>query len=479
MNLVRLCTRALALLLPAFVTSACTDVGSPNIVLIYIDDLGWRDLGVMGSRYYETPNIDALAAQGMLFTDAYANAPNCAPSRASLLTGLYTPRHGIYTVNSAARGESRHRGLIPVENRTDLDTSFVTIAEALQSAGYRTGHTGKWHLGGIGSLPADHGFEWSVAGDDLGHPPSYFYPYANATRQLPDIGTTGEEGEYLTDRLTTEAADFIRTSADTPFFLYLSHYAVHTPIRAKTATIEYFRERSNSNGHDNPTYAAMIHSVDESVGRILGVLDELGLTDNTVVVFYSDNGGYGPATSMAPLRGSKGMLYEGGIRVPLIVRWPGMVAPGSRSSVPVVGTDLYSTMCDIAGLPTPATTDGLSLLPLLLQHGDLPERAIYWHFPAYLGAYQDMIGPWRTTPAAAIRIDGYKLITYFEGRRIELYDLAADIGERHELSADMPQKAADLEAQLESWWEQVDAWIPTVPNPAYDPQAVSFSPDGN
>jgi arylsulfatase A-like enzyme len=446
----------------------------PNFVLFYVDDLGWRDAGVLGSHYYETPNVDALAAQGMLFTNAYANAPNCAPSRASLLTGLYTPRHGVYTVNSAARGQARHRRLIPVVNRTDLDTGFVTIAEALQRAGYVTGHVGKWHLGGEGSLPTDHGFDWTVAGDSLGHPPSYFFPYANANRQLPHLGASGHEGEYLTDRLTSEAIDFIRANSERPFFLYLSHYAVHTPIRAKADLIDYYREKSGVDGHEDPTYAAMIHSVDESVGRILDVLDELGLTDNSVVIFHSDNGGYGPITSMAPLRGSKGMLYEGGIRVPLMIRWPSRVSPDSRSDIPVIGTDLYPTLCEIAGIKdvTRVAPDGVSLVPVLLQPDYLPARTLYWHFPAYLETYRGMTGPWRTTPASAVRVGNYKLITFFEDRRVELYDLAADIGERHDLSAEMPAKVAELRTELESWWDQVEAWIPKDSNPRYEPEAV-------
>jgi arylsulfatase A-like enzyme len=462
-------------LLVGGVAVACgEDAPPPNIVFIYIDDLGWRDIGVMGTEYYETPNVDALASQGMLFTNAYANAPNCAPSRASLLTGYYTPRHGIYTVNSAARGDTRLRKLIPVDNRTDLDTAFVTIAEVLQSAGYVTGHVGKWHLGGEGSLPTDHGFDWAVAGNDLGSPASYFFPYANATRRIPDLGSSGEEGEYLTDRLTTEAIGFIRVNTERPFFLYLSHYAVHTPLRAKPDLIEHYREKAAASGHDNPTYAAMVHSVDESVGRVMDVLDDLGLADRTLVVFYSDNGGYGPATSMAPLRGSKGMLYEGGIRVPLVVSWPGQVEPGSRSESPVVGTDLFPTILDIADVPrmTFSIADGLSLLPLLRQQGDLPARPLYWHFPAYLEAYRSMTGPWRTTPASAIRIGDYKLITFFEDQRIELYDLVNDIGEQRDISVTMPEKVVELEAQLRSWWQRVGAWIPTVPNPEFDPEAA-------
>ena len=455
-----LCTAMLA---------ACSQPRAPNIILIYIDDLGWRDAGVLGSAYYETPNIGQLAADGMLFTNAYANAPNCAPSRASLLTGRYPPRHGIYTVNSAARGEATLRRLIPVENRTDLDTGLATIAEVLRMAGYVTGQVGKWHLGGAGSLPIDHGFDWAVAGNHLGHPPSYFFPYENATTRVPDLGDSGHEGEYLTDRLTTEAVGFIRTNRDRPFFLFLSHYAVHTPIQGKTDLVAHYRSKATAGGHADPAYAAMVHSVDESVGRILRVLDELDIADNTVVVFHSDNGGFGPVTSMDPLRGSKGMLYEGGIRVPLIVRWPGRIEAGSRSDSPVIGIDLFPTFLDIAdtGPSTVEGLDGRSLLPLLQHQGDLPERPLYWHFPAYLEADRSVSGPWRTTPASAIRLGRYKLLTFFEDQRVELYDLAADVGERQDLSLALPDVTAALHGRLTSWWAQVGAWIPTRSNPDY------------
>jgi arylsulfatase A-like enzyme len=440
-----------------------------------MDDLGWRDLGVMGSQYYETPHIDALAAEGMLFTNAYANAPNCAPSRASLLTGLYTPRHEIYTVNSAARGDARYRRLIPVANRVTLDTAFTTMAERLRSLGYATGHVGKWHLGGEGSLPSDHGFDWAVAGDSRGSPAGYFSPYRSDGHEIPDIGSSGTAGEYLTDRLTEEAVQFIRDNAGRPFFLYLSHYAVHTPHRAKPDLVQRYRAKNGDGGQSDPTYAAMIHSVDESVGRIVGILEELGLADRTVVVFTSDNGGYGPVTSMAPLRGSKGMLYEGGIRVPLVVRWPGVISPGSRSEYPVLATDLLPTVLDMAGL-SPSDfieTDGLSLIPVLLQQDTLPTRPLYWHFPAYLEAYHGMVGPWRITPASAVRLGNYKLIMFFEDARVELYDLDRDIGERQDLSSTVPRKRAELEGLLRHWWGEVGAWIPSEPNPTFDPTTVS------
>ncbi len=445
----------------------------PNFVFIYIDDLGWRDVGFMGSEYYETPNVDRLAGQGMVFTNAYANAPNCAPSRASLMTGQYTPRHGIYTVNNAARGDSRFRKLIPTENKTTLDLEAVTLAEALRSIGYVTGHIGKWHLGGDGHLPTDQGFDVNVAGREYGSPPDYFYPYENRTNQLSDLQDGGAAGEYLTDRLTDEALRFLEDHSEQPFFLYLSHYAVHTPIRAKEGIVERFRAKAGSGGHDNPVYAAMVASVDESVGRVLAKVDELGFRDNTVVVFYSDNGGYGPATSMAPLRGSKGMLYEGGIREPLVVRWPGHIAPGSSCDTPVIGIDFYPTLLAMAGIEIPTTheLDGVSLLPVLTQTGTLPERDLFWHFPAYLEADRSVEGPWRTTPAGAVRSGDYKLIEFFEDGTLELYDLTNDIGEQHDLATEMPNRTRELYHLLLEWRSAVNAPVPTETNPDFDPAA--------
>jgi arylsulfatase A-like enzyme len=441
----------------------CAEPPPPNIVLVYIDDMGWRDAGFMGSTFYETPNIDGLAAGGLTFTNAYANAPNCAPSRASLLTGLYTPRHGVYTVGSPARGEAELRELIPAPNRTDLDTSFVTIAEMLRDAGYATGHVGKWHLGGAGSSPADHGFDINVAGDNVGHPPSYFYPYRRAGRELIGL-TEGREGEYLTDRLTDEALRFIEENRRTPFFLYLSHYAVHTPLQGKPELIEKYARKPGTEEHHHAAYAAMIESVDESVGRVLARLDELGLTDNTVVIFHSDNGGYGPATSMAPLRGSKGMLYEGGIRVPLAVRWPGHITAGARDDTPVIGSDLYPTIRDLVGVTGHSQPqDGVSLSSLLLNGAALAERPLFWHFPAYLEAYRGMEDPWRTTPAAAVRVGRHKLIEWYEDGRRELYDLEADIGESNDLSLEQPELASQLLERLHRWQASVAAAMPTAP----------------
>ncbi len=457
----------------------------PNIVFILIDDLGWRDVGFMGSEYYETPNIDRLAAGGMVFTSAYANGPNCAPSRASLMSGQYTPRHGIYTVAPSNRGASKDRKLQVRETETELDLEIVTVAEALRERGYATASMGKWHLGGAGHLPTDQGFDVNVAGDSRGAPAGYFWPYERQNNRgnilrVPGLRQGGEEGEYLTDRLTDEALRWMEQNADQPFFLYMTHYAVHTPIQAKPEVAQKYRSKEGSNGQQNPRYAAMVESVDESVGRIVDKLDELGVADNTFLVFFSDNGGVGTITSMAPLRGSKGMLYEGGIREPLIVRWPGHTEPGSVSDVAVIGTDFYPTLLEISGAARPdQPVDGLSLVPLLenvaggrANRSPVPQpfadRALYWHFPAYLEGGRT-IGTWRTTPAAAIRQGDFKLLEFFEEGRLELYNLAVDVGEQHDVSASLPEKTSELHELMQSWRQSVGAYVPSELNPEYDP----------
>lgn len=446
----------------------------PNFVFIYIDDMGWKDVGFMGSLYYETPNIDRLAAEGMVFRDAYANAPNCAPSRACLMTGQYTPRHGIYTVGNPARGKARYRKLIPIKNETTLPQEAVTIAEELAKAGYVSASMGKWHLGDPPKHgPCGQGFDLNIGGFRAGHPPhGYFSPYRNP--QLED----GPKGEYLTDRLTDHAVKFIEDNRDKPFFLYLTHYAVHTPIQGKDNLVEKYEGKPGSQGQDNPEYAAMIDSVDQSVGRVLDTLDDLDLAKNTVVVFYSDNGGVGgyrkwgimggEITSQQPLRGGKGMLYEGGIREPMAIRWPGVVKPGSVCDTPVIGVDFYPTMLEIAGVRKTEgkVLDGRSIVPLLTQTGDLDRGAIFWHFPAYLQAGQNT---WRTTPAGAIRQGDYKLLEFFEDGRLELYNLQKDIGERHDLSSEMPEKTRELHRRLIEWRKSVNAPVPTELNPKYDP----------
>ena len=444
---------------------------NPNIIFIMADDLGWKDVSYMGSEYYETPNIDSLASQGMIFTDAYASAANCAPTRACLMSGQYSPRHGIYTVNNADRGVDSLRKLIPIKNETVLDTNVYTMAEALARAGYESASMGKWHLGD----PPDHGpeaqgFDLNVAGWHMGHPRTYFSPYKNPA--LED----GPEGEYLTDRLTEDAVTFIKDNREKPFFLYLPYYSVHSPHQAKEAETAHFKKKEPWDGHNDPVYEAMIHSVDRGVGRIMKTLNELNLKEETIVIFYSDNGGVGGyeengiiqwrITSQDPLRGGKGMFYEGGIRVPLVVRWPGKVEAGSRCHTPVISVDFYPTFLDLAGIEKEKgkTLDGKSILPLLKQEDTFEREAIYWHFPAYL---QGQKGTFRTRPVSVIRSGDYKLLEFFEDDRLELYNLEKDIGEENDLSDQMPEKTRELHQQLKQWRESVDAPVPSELNPEY------------
>jgi len=393
-------TSTILVLTALFVLSDCKNNTSrstkekSNIVFIFIDDLGWKDIGYMGSSYYETPAIDKLAQQGMVFTNAYANAANCAPTRASLLTGQYSPRHGVFTVARSDRGESRHRRVIPIENNRTVSKDKITIAEAMKESGYISAAIGKWN---IGLTPDQQGFDFCIDRWDL------------------DInGHFNEKGEYLTDLLTDEAVTFIRGSnphkTDKPFFLYLAHHAVHTPIQAKKEMIEEFKKKPTDEYHNIATYAAMIKSVDESVARINRVLEELDLTDNTLLLFFSDNGGHGTYTSQKPLRGGKGMYYEGGIRVPMFAYWPGKVPAGSSCDEPVIGTDFYPTFLQMAGIQPPQNhkLDGTSILPLLEGEKTLQRESLFWHFPCYLQAYKGMTGEsrdpaFRTRPVSVIR----------------------------------------------------------------------------
>jgi arylsulfatase A-like enzyme/thiamine biosynthesis lipoprotein ApbE len=440
----------------------------PNIVFIMADDLGWSDLACFGSDYYRTPNLDRLAAEGLQMRHAYSAAPNCAPTRAALMSGQSAPHTGIYTVGNGARGKAQNRRLVPPKNRTELAPEILTLAEALLTAGYRTGHFGKWHLGGgRDTQPEAQGFEVNIGGSEAGHPPTYFWPYQRKGKSLPGL-QDGVEGEYLNDRLTDEAIAFMRQGDGCPFFLYFPHYAVHTPLQAPEADVDRWKLRHKGAKQKNPTYAAMIENLDANIGRLLDELENLGIADNTIVIFYSDNGGYGgyqdagipgrDITHNAPLRGGKGMLYEGGIRVPLIVRWPDKIRPGRLSDEPVTTVDFYPTLLELAGVPNGpkqvgvgryAHLEGISLVPLWTQKvNKLPRRELYWHFPGYLEAGKNA---WRTTPAGALRSGRYKLIEFFEDQSTELYDLIADPGERHDLSTLQPLIRDSLLQKLRNW----------------------------
>ena len=464
-----LCLAAVAILafLPCTAGAADTDAEKPNLVFFFIDDMGWTDVAFMGSKYYETPHIDRLAGQGMVFRSAYANGPNCAPSRACLMSGQYGPRHGIFTVGDPVRGNHTYRKLEPIANKTVLDERFITMAEALKSGGYVSATMGKWHLG---PDPTTQGFDVNIAGREWGSPSGggYHSPY-----NYPNL-VNKQKGEYLTDRLGEEACQFIRDNKQRPFFLYLTHYAVHTPIQGKKELVDKYKAKEPAGEHTNAAYAAMVESTDDSIGAVLKTLDELGLTDNTIVCFFSDNGGQLGATSNAPLRGGKGMLYEGGIREPMIVKWPGVTKAGSVCNEPVIGVDFYPTFLEMTGTPKPAgyTLDGESFVPLLRDPtAKLQREAIFWHFPCYLQGSGDPRGPFRTTPAGAVRMGDWKLIEFFEDGVLELYNTKTDLSEKNDLADKMPEKVREMHKVLRDWQGQVKAPIPTTPNPRYDATA--------
>jgi arylsulfatase A-like enzyme len=434
----------------------------PNIIFIMADDLGWTDLAVQGSKYYETPNLDRLAAQGTRLM-SYHHCQNCQPTRAALLSGQYAPRTGVYTVGGSDRFDWSSRPLRPVDNVTSLPLDKITIAQSLKAAGYATGMFGKWHLGEKAEHhPGQRGFDEAIssAGKHFDFATSPKTPYA--------------PGTYLADFLTDQAEDFIRRHKDGPFFLYLPHFGVHSPYQAKAALIERFKPKAPAGGHRDPVYAAMIASVDESVGRVMKVLDELKLAEHTVLIFTSDNGGVGgyvregivqgkggDTTDNAPLRSGKGSLYEGGTRVPFLVRWPGVTKPGATTDVPAIHVDVYPTFLELAGAPAPANypLDGESLVPLFRDPtAKLKRDAIYQHFPGYLGSGP---GQWRTTPVGTVVVGDWKLMEYFEDRRLELYNLRDDLGEKTNLAEKLPDKAKELHAKMVAWREAIKAPMPT------------------
>jgi arylsulfatase A-like enzyme len=444
--------------------SAQSPARPPNVVYIMADDLGWTDLGCQGSRYYETPNIDRMAKDGMRFTSAYTAGPNCQPTRAALMSGQYGPRTGVYTVGGTDRFDTSKRPLVPVENVVQLPLDRRTLGDAMKAAGYRTALFGKWHLGQMGKHhPSQRGFDEAITSMgkhfDFVTQPKVDYP----------------KGTYLADWLTDQSLGFIEKNKDRPFFLCLHHFGVHSPHEAKPALIARFKDKPPVNGHRSPVYAAMIASVDESVGRVLAKLDELKLSDNTLVVFTSDNGGVGGyieagvkatdgITNNAPLRGGKGMLYEGGVRVPWVARWPGRVKPGTTCDEPIISVDLYPTLLDLAGAKPAAGTqvlDGTSVTPLLFGGGGPVQgqarKPLYWHFPGYLGGGKDA---WRTTPAGAIRVGDWKLVEFFESGTIELYNLKDDLGQKTDLAAKQPDMAKELHAMLAEWRKAVNAPMP-------------------
>jgi arylsulfatase A-like enzyme len=455
--------RNLAALLPFLLAGAAAAERKPNIIFILADDLGYTDIAVNGSKYYETPNIDRLAAQGTRLT-RYYHCQNCQPTRASLMSGQYSTRTGVFTVGSVDRFAWWKRSLRPPENVTKLPLDRTTIAQALKQSGYATALFGKWHLGNDPQHhPAQRGFEEAIESSGR-----HFNFATNPKTEVPG-------GAYLADFLTDKAVDFIRRKADAPFFLYLPHFGVHSPFQAKPELIAKFKAKAPAGGHHNPTYAAMIASVDESVGRVMAVLDERKLADDTVLVFASDNGGVGgyvreglkksgDVTDNAPLRSGKGSLYEGGTRVPFIVRWPGATKPGSVCEVPATHVDIFPTFLALAGGEKPKQPlDGVSLVPLFRDpSARLTRDAIFQHNPGYLGAGENT---WRTTPVSTVISGDWKLMEFLEDRRLELYNLREDIGEAKNLAVVEPEKAKELQAKLTAWRRDTGAKMP-VPHKA-------------
>ena len=446
----------LAWLIPAMALGAT----QPNIVFILADDLGYTDLGCFGSGYYETPNIDKLAGQGAKLT-CHHHCQNCTPTRAALMSGQVGARTGVYTVGGIDRFDWQSRPLRPVENVTQLPLDRDTIAQQLKKAGYATGMFGKWHIGQNGPYhPSKRGFDEAVV--TMG---KHFNFETSPPMDYP-------KGQYLADFLTDKAVDFIGRNKAKPFFLYLPHFGVHSPHDAKPELVAKFKNKKPVGGHGNPVYAAMIASVDESVGRVMRALQDHQLADNTVLVFVSDNGGVGgyvregikadgkDITDNAPLRSGKGSLYEGGTRVPLIVRWPGVVKAGGSVSVPTIHVDVYPTLLEIAKAPKPRQVlDGQSLVPLLRDsEAKLAREAIYQHFPGYLGSGP---GKWRTTPVSTVQAGDWKLMEFLEDGHLELYNLGDDLGESRNLAGAMPEKAAELRLKLLAWRKEVKAPMPS------------------
>lgn len=442
----------------------------PNVVLILADDLGWTDLACFGSDLHETPALDQLAREGMRFTQNYSACTVCSPTRAALMTGKYPARLHVTDWIPGAMPDNP-KLLVPDWTKF-LPNGETTLAQVFKSAGYATASIGKWHLAKVGtneSYPEAFGFDVNIAGTDKPQPPTYYAPW-----KIPTLSPEGRDGEYLTDRLADEAMKFIERSKDKPFFLYLPHFAVHLPLQGRSdLTEKYQRKLRPGLNHQNPAYAAMTESLDTAVGRVRAKLAELGLTERTIVIFTSDNGGRVPTTSNLPLRVGKASAYEGGVRVPLIVSWPGVTRPGSVSDAPVITMDLFPSLVEMAGLPATAARtalDGVSLAPLLRGGTAAARDTLFWHYPHH--QHYQLGG---AMPYGAIRSGDFKLIEFFNDMHVELYNIREDIGEQRDLASAHPERVAALRSRLHAWRQEVGAQMPT-PNPNHDPRRPEFNP---
>ena len=451
---------AIAVFILSAAFTVCSQTEKPNVIFILADDLGWRDAGCYGSTYYETPHIDHLASEGMRFTCAYAACAVCSPTRASILTGKYPAR--LHLTDWIPGNFLPRKKLRPPDWTRHLALTEMNLGRVFKASGYATASIGKWHLGGPDFYPEKQGFDVNIGGMYGGMTPSYFSPY-----NIPTL-TNGPPGEFLSNRLTAEAIQFIENHRAQPFFIYLPHYAVHVPITGKREIIEKYRLKFNPPGDPqrNPIYAALVESLDDSVGQIQATLDRLGLSRNTIIVLTSDNGGETGArhspTSNRPLRRGKGSPYEGGIRVPLIVKWPGVTLPGQISEHPVSSIDFYPTLLEMAGIPDAVShqSDGASIVPLLTGTGLLADRSLYWHYPHY------RFGVITVPPYGIVRDGDFKLIEYFEDGNRELYNLRHDLGERQNLVMANPSKTRELTEKLHLWRKAVGAQMPVLNNAA-------------
>jgi len=481
-----------ALLCPASLLAADRTPHPPNVIFLLVDDWGWTDAGCYGSDLYETPHIDQLAADGMKFTNAYAACTVCSPTRASVMTGMYPGRTNVtdFIPGHYRRFPTKYP-LMPPDWTQRLEHQHTTIAEALHEAGYQTAHIGKWHLTPrteeidvlTDYYPERHGFQINIAGNQWGAPGSYFWPFERKRarnrfeKRTMNFPEGGEPGDYLTDTLTAEALRIIDRFQEDPFYIYFPYYNVHTPIQGKPELVEHYRERlqhdRGDRRHTNPTYAAMVTSVDESLGRIRAKLEELNLADNTVILMTGDNGGLdrrgGNPTENHPLRAGKGSAYEGGIRVPFIAHWPDVTPAGSVNETPVVTPDYYPTILKMTGVPGDpqhnTQVDGVDLTGILKDPTTgLRRQDLFWHYPHYHTG--------GAVPHSAIRSGDYRLVQFHLDGRYELYNLAADIGERKDLSQSEPEKAKEMLDKLHVWQQSVNAQMP-LENPKYQQRRSS------
>ena len=443
----------------------------PNIILIVADDLGWSDLSFMGSKYYETPNIDRLSKSGMTFYNGYASSANCAPSRASMLTGKYHPFHGIYTVRNSDRGNEKTRKIIPIKTKTKLELEYFILPEMLKAEGYSTGHFGKWHMGPKGYYPKQMGFDVNIGGNHHGGPGSYFPPYLKV-----DIENENDK-EYLTDRMGDEVVKFIDFNKEETFFAYVPFYSVHTPIQSKKLIQEKYSNKIGDENHNRADYAGMIQSLDENIGKILNKIEQSGLSKKTLIIFTSDNGGIKSISNQFPLRAGKGSYYEGGIKVPLIFSWKGKIKENSESFERVSNIDFFPTIKNILGYENDnLNLDGLDLNPIF-EGNEIEERALFFHFPIYLEPYNvhkdDGTDPlFRTRPGSVLIKNNWKLHHYFEDNKIELYDIEEDVSESKNLSEINKEKTKELFDDLEKWRKENNAPIPSMKNPNYNQKFV-------